>query len=95
MTASDTIRVRVDSEFKARVTRMYRERGTTVSHAVRSFLADELAAYSTAADAFDAIMASADVKLEASGIGEPSINEINDYIANVRAERVEQSLATS
>lgn len=93
MAATDTLRIRIDSDFKARVTEMYKQRGTTVSQAVRSFLAGELAALSTAADAFDAIMASADAKAAASGLPEPSISDINDYIANVRAERAGQALS--
>ena len=95
MAATETLRIRVEPGFKESVTRMYQQRGTTVSQAVRSFLAGELAAHSSAADAFDAIMASADAKAASSGIGEPTIGEINDYIARVRAERADQSLAVS
>ena len=95
MTASDSIRVRVDPAFKESVTRMCAQRGTTVSAAVRSFLADELAAYSSASDALEAIFDSADRKLEASGLPEPTVDDINGYIADIRAERVSQSLAAS
>ena len=93
MTASETIRIRVDPDFKEAVTRMYQRRGTTVSQAVRTFLAGELSASADATDAFDAIMASADAKAKASGLGEPTIGEINDYIARARANRAAQSLA--
>lgn len=94
MSASDTIRIRVEPEFKSSVARMYAQRGTTLSAAVRAFLADELAAYSSALDAFDAIMESADAKAESSGLPEPSIDDINDYIARVRTERAGQALAS-
>lgn len=95
MTASDTLRIRVEPEFKRDVSRMYEQRGTTVSQAVRTFLAGELSAYRSSLDAFDAIMASADAKVAASGMREPSIEEINDYIARVRSERADASLAAS
>ena len=95
MTASDTLRIRVEPEFKREVSRMYEQRGTTVSQAVRSFLASELSVYKSSVDAFDAIMASADRKVAASGLREPTIDEINDYIARVRTERAGASLAAS
>lgn len=95
MTASDTLRIRVEPEFKKEITRMYEQRGTTVSAAVRAFLADELASYSSALDVFDSIMASADAKTEASGLREPTIDEIRDYIDRARAERSKDALAAS
>ena len=95
MTASDVLRIRVDPEFKESVSHMYEQRGTTVSQAVRSFLVEELAAYSSAVDAFDAIMASADAKVEASGMREPTIDELNDYVSRIRAERSGLALAAS
>ena len=95
MTASDMLRIRVNPDFKRDVTRMYEQRGTTVSAAVRSFLADELASYSSALGAFDSIMASVDAKAQASGLGEPTIGEINGYVARVRAERAGEALAAS
>ena len=93
MKASDILRIRVEPDFKRRVTSMYEQRGTTVSQAVRTFLADELAAHAQAADEFNAIMAAADEKLAASGLGQPTIENINDYIAHVRAERADAALA--
>ena len=93
MAATESIRIRVEPEFKERVTEMYAQRGTSVSAAVRRFLTDELAEYSSALSAFDAIMDSADRKIEASGLAEPSIDDINAYVARIRAERADQSLA--
>ena len=95
MTASETLRIRVEPGFKRDVTRMYEQRGTTVSAAVRTFLADELSSYTSALDAFDSIMASADAKVQAAGLREPTIDEINDYISRVRAERAGEALAAS
>ena len=94
MSATDSIRIRVEPEFKDRVSRMYAQRGTTVSAAVRAFLTDELTSYSSAVDAFDAIMASADAKAESSGLSEPTIDDINEYIARIRSERSEQALVS-
>ena len=93
MAATDSIRVRVDPGFKDEVVRMYAQRGTTVSQAIRSFLADELASHNNALAAFDAIMASADAKVAASGMPEPTIEEIDEYIGAIRKERAEQALA--
>ena len=93
MTAAEVLRIRVEPEFKDKVVRMYQQRGTTVSHEVRAFLARELAANTSAVSVFDSIMASADEKVQASGYNEPTIDDINDYIARVRAERVDDALA--
>ena len=95
MAASETLRIRVEPSFKRDVTRMYEQRGTTVSAAVRSFLTDELSSYTAALDAFDSIMSSADDKVQAAGLREPTIDEINDYISGVRAERAREALAVS
>lgn len=95
MAASETLRIRVEPGFKEEVTRMYEQRGTTVSAAVRAFLASELASYTAALDTFDSIMASADAKVQASGLREPTIEEINEYVSRIRAERSDDSLAAS
>ena len=93
MSATDSIRIRLDPDFKDRVVSMYLRRGTTVSAAVRAFLAEELEAQGSAVDAFDAIMASADAKAQSSSLGEPSIDDIRSYVARVRAERAADALA--
>ena len=92
MAHDEVIRIRIDAEDKQDLTEMYAQRGSTISQAVRTFLKGELQAYRSAVDVFDAIMASADQKIAASSLPEPSIDEINDFVARIRAERAQQAV---
>lgn len=92
MAQDEVIRIRIDADDKRDLSQMYAQRGTTISQAVRTFLKGELQAYRSAVDAFDAIMASADTKLEASSLPEPTIDEINDFVSRIRSERSQQAV---
>ncbi|MDR1713441.1 MAG: type II toxin-antitoxin system RelB/DinJ family antitoxin [Coriobacteriales bacterium] len=87
MEATDVIRLRVDPKTKSEFTEKCAERGTTVSQALRELINRELADGASPAERFQAIMESARLKVESSGIEEPTIDEINEYIAAVRQER--------
>jgi len=84
---TETIRIRIEPQKKAALTRMYEQRGTNLSQVVRSFLDDELASQSDPLSRFDAIMSSADKKLDAYGAPEPTVEDIVSYVESVRAAR--------
>ncbi|MDR1087949.1 MAG: hypothetical protein LBL23_01540 [Coriobacteriales bacterium] len=87
VSASDTIRIRVEPEMKSEVLAHFARKGTTVSQAVRGFLSEELQIPQSRADRLDALAASAEQKLSASGLAEPTMSEILDYVEEVRQER--------
>ena len=62
---TDTIRVRIEPEKKTLLTKLYEEKGTNLSQAIRDFLDKEIESQSDPLDRFNAIMASADKKREA------------------------------
>ncbi len=84
---TETIRIRIDPRKKVMLTEMYNARGTTISTAVRDFLDSELASAAHPLDRFDAIMASADAKLEAYGAPEPSLEDIVSFVEDARKKR--------
>lgn len=92
MAQDEVIRIRIDAQDKVDLAQMYAQQGTTISQAVRTFLKGELQAHRSAVDAFDAIMASADTKLAATGLSEPTIEEINAFVSSIRAERAQQAV---
>lgn len=84
---SETIRIRIEPEKKIALTKLYEERGTSLSGAVREFLDQELESQAQVLDRFDTLMGSADRKREAYGAPEPSIEDIVAYVERVREER--------
>lgn len=84
---TDTIRVRIEPEKKALLTKLYEERGTNLSQAIRDFLDKEIESQSNPLDRFNAIMTSADKKREAYGAPEPTVQDIVDYVGKVRESR--------
>lgn len=92
MPATETIRVRIEPDVKNSLTQLYKARGTTISQEVRTFLYEELAQNASALDRFDAIMASADAKLESAGEREVSIDDVVAYVDRVREERHAEAL---
>ena len=87
MAATDMIRVRISPEDKERLTRMYAARGTTISHEVRAFLLSELEKNQDPLAVLDGIAASARRKVQASGLPEPSVDDIVAYVERIRDER--------
>ena len=84
---TDTIRVRIEPEKKTLLTKLYEEKGTNLSQAIRDFLDKETESQSDPLDRFNAIMASADKKREAYGAPEPTVQDIVDYVDKVRESR--------
>ena len=90
---TDSIRVRIEPEKKAALTRLYEARNTNISQEVRSFLDRELEATSDPLSRLDAIMESVDAKLEAYGAPEPTIQDIVAYVERVRVQRAKDAAA--
>lgn len=61
----EVLRIRIEPEKKLALNDLYAKRSTNISKEVRSFLDRELESMSNPLDRFDAIMASADAKLDA------------------------------
>ena len=89
----DMIRVRIDSEKKSALNRIYDAKGTTLSEEVRKFLDDQLLAESDALDRFDALMDSVDEQLDAYGAPEPTVDDIVSYVDAIRSRRVQDVAA--
>ena len=89
---TETIRVRIEPEKKATLTRLYKRRGISISQAVRQFFDSELETASDPLDRFDAIMASADKKLDAYAAPEPTVDDIVNYVESIRADRAKDAV---
>ena len=87
MKATDTIRIRIEPALKRKLQKRCDESGITLSQLIRDFLTKEADRPVTTAQRFDAIMSSAQAKTGATGLPEPSIDDINSYIALIREER--------
>lgn len=89
----DMIRVRISSEKKSALNKIYDAKGTTLSEEVRKFLDEQLLAESDALERFDALMDSVDEKLEAYGAPEPTLDDIVSYVDGIRAQRIKDAAA--
>lgn len=89
----DVIRVRIESEKKTALNRVFESKGTTISEEVRRFLDEQLLAESDALDRFDAIMASADERIDAYGAPEPTVDDIVSFVDRIREQRVRDTAA--
>lgn len=90
---TDSIRIRIEPDKKAALADAYRKRSTSISREVRAFLDRELEGLADPLDRFDAIMASADAKLDAYGAPEPTVEDIVSYVEGIRAERARSAVA--
>lgn len=90
---TDVIRVRIEPEKKAALTRLYESRGTNVSQAAREFFDSELESEGDPLVKFDALMEQVDAKLDSYGAPEPTIEDIVDYLEKVRSARVHDRVA--
>jgi antitoxin component of RelBE/YafQ-DinJ toxin-antitoxin module len=87
MPATETIRIRVEPQLKHALQRRCKRDNTTLSQTIRDLLKNEASRPTTALERFDAIMQGSRQKTEASGLREPTIEDINRYIAAIRIER--------
>ena len=88
---TDSIRIRIEPQKKAALTRLYESRGTNVSQVVREFLDAELESSLDPLDRLDAIFASADEKLAAYNGPEPTVEDVTAYVDKIRAARARDS----
>ena len=84
---TDSVRIRIEPEKKRALERLYAQRGTTISQAVRGFFDEELASQANPLDRFDAIMDAADAKADSYGAPEPTIDDIVAFVDRIREER--------
>lgn len=89
-TMTDTIRIRIEPEKKEALSTLYKKRGTNISQAVRRFFDSELEVMSDPLDRFDAIMSSANKKLDAYDAPEPTVEDIVSYVEDIRRKRSEE-----
>jgi len=89
MNATDTIRIRIEPGLKQKLQKRCDVEGITLSQLIRDFLIKEASLPLTTADRFDAIMENARIKTAATGLAEPSIDDINSYISSIRQQRQE------
>lgn len=92
---TETIRIRIEPDKKAILTRIYDNRGTSISQAVRDFLDKEIESSADPLDRLNAIFASADAKLDAYGAPEPSVEDVAAYVERVREQRCRDVAATA
>ncbi len=92
MSTSEVVRIRVAPERKKRYMAMYEAQGITLSNAVRDFLDEELAHYEDPLMVLDEIAQSATQKTQASGLREPSVDELVAYVNNIRSERAAEMM---
>lgn len=90
-TMTETIRIRIEPEKKAALTRLYKQRGTNISQVAREFFDEQLEDMADPLDQFDAIMSSTDAKLDAYDAPEPTVDDIVKYVESVRAERTKDA----
>lgn len=90
---NEVVRVRIDADKKASLTRMYSAKQTTISEAVRRFLDEELERDKALLDRFDAVMQSADEQAASYGAPEPTIDDIVSYVDRMREQRAHDSAA--
>lgn len=94
MASSDIIQFRVTSQVKADFEKRCKDRGESVSEAARKLLMDDLYAPKSPLEKLNEAFASADEKLDAGDLTEPTVDEIVAYCKEVRAERSSQMLAS-
>lgn len=89
----DMIRVRIESEKKAALNRIYDAKGTTLSEEVRNFLDEQLLAESDVLGRFDALMDNVDERIDAYDAPEPTLEDIVSYVEGIRAQRAQDAAA--
>lgn len=92
-TMTETIRIRIEPSKKAALSRLFEQRGTSISQATREFFDSELETAANPLDRLDAIMSSADAKLNAYEAPEPTIDDIVSFVESARAERSKDTAA--
>ncbi len=89
---SEVMRVVLPSSLKSQFQHKCAEQGQKMSERLRQLIVQDLAQEQTAADRLSSILESAAKKNEASGLPEPTIEDIDAFIDSVRDERVSAGL---
>lgn len=89
MSATDTIRIRIEPQLKNSLQEYCARRGTTISQEIRDYLNKKLLDQASTLERFDALMLSAEKKLESSGLPAPTMDELNAYIKSIREQRIQ------
>ena len=93
--ANDEImRFMIPSKTKEQFQEKCARSGQKMSERLRYLVARDIADEPTSADRLSGILASARAKNEASGLAEPTIDEIDAFIDLVRTERIESGLVS-
>ncbi len=95
--ATEVIQVRVDATMKRELEELSAKRGVTLSQGIRDILSTELNRAKTKdkkspAEEFDEILQEADERRKASGLPDPSIEQIVEFCDKVRAERIAEAM---
>lgn len=90
--AGEVMRVILPPAIKSQFQSKCNDHGQKMSERMRQLVVQDLAAQESPADKLSAILASAERKKEASGLPEPSIEDIDAFIDAVRAERISSGL---
>ena len=90
----EVIRFMVPSDTQEQFQEKCARSGQKMSERMRYLVARDIADEPTPAGRLSGILASARAKNEASGLAEPSIDDIDAFIDRVRTERIESGLVS-
>jgi len=93
-TSGEVMRVVLSPALKSQFQDKCTRNGQKMSERMRQLIVQDLAQEKTPADKLTEILASADRKKKASGLVEPTINEIDAFIAAVRDDRIKTGLVS-
>lgn len=93
MAIMETVQFRVPHEVKLAFSARCADEGKTISEGGREAIEEYAYGERKPADELEDIFADADKKLDAAALPEPSVEEIVEFCAKIRAERASQMLA--
>lgn len=91
---SEVMRVVLPTSLKTRFQDKCSEHGQKMSERMRQLIVQDLAQEESPAEKLDRILASAEAKNKASNLPEPTIEDIDAFIASVRSERIKDGLVS-
>jgi len=93
-TQGEVMRVVLSPSLKSQFQDRCAEQGQKMSERMRQLIVSDLSQEKTPADKLEGILASANRKKKASGLPEPTIEEIDAFIDSVRSERIRAGLVS-
>lgn len=91
-TPGEVMRVVLPPTLKSQFQDKCAQQGQKMSERMRQLIVQDLSIEKTAADKLADILASAEQKNKASGLPEPTIEEVDAFIESVRDERISSGL---